>query len=84
MCHSRSAAPQGKARIIKKTYLHNRKTNKRYRLNGDKDTSRKPAKDSLHKDFSQYIAYTVPQLPQKVDLRPWMTQIEDQSDTNSW
>ncbi|CAF1374106.1 unnamed protein product [Adineta steineri] len=69
--------------IIKKMFLHNHKTNKRYRVNGDKESSRKPAKDSLHKDFSQYMMYAAPQLPNKVDLRPWMTLIEDQSDTNS-
>ncbi|CAF1448710.1 unnamed protein product [Adineta ricciae] len=75
--------PKEKAPVIKKTFLHNRKTDKRYRLNGDKDMSRKPAKACLNRDFSQYVAYTAPQLPSKVDLRPWMTSIEDQSDTNS-
>ncbi|CAF1352946.1 unnamed protein product [Adineta ricciae] len=76
-------APTGKAPIIKKMFLHNRKTNQRYRLNGAKETNRKPRKACLNRDFSQYIAYTTPQLPNKVDLRPWMTQIEDQSDANS-
>ncbi len=70
--------------MIKKTFLHDRKINKRFRLNGDSESSRKPQKECLNKDFSKYVAYTASQLPPKVDLRPWMTKIEDQSDINSW
>ncbi|CAF3895127.1 unnamed protein product [Rotaria sordida] len=69
--------------LIKKTYLHDRKTDKKFRLNGVKETSRMPQKQSLHKDFSKYVKYNQSQLPHKVDLRPWMTTIEDQSDVNS-
>jgi hypothetical protein len=74
----------GKGPIIRKTFLHDRKTNKRFRLNGDRPADRKPIKDCLNKDFSKHIMYARSQLPPKVDLRPWMTKIEDQSDANSW
>ncbi|CAF1440317.1 unnamed protein product [Adineta steineri] len=69
--------------IIKKTFLFSQKTNKRFRLNGIKESSQLPEKASLRKDFSNHIIYQPSQLPPKVDLRPWMTKVEDQSDANS-
>lgn len=43
-----------------------------------------PEKESLRKDFTQYIKYSPAQLPKGVDLRDWMTSVENQSSVNSW
>ncbi|CAF3603272.1 unnamed protein product [Rotaria sp. Silwood1] len=69
---------------IKKVYLYDQTTKERYRLNGDIDIGRKPAKESLSHDFTEHIIYDPSELPPKVDLRPWMTKVEFQSDINSW
>ena len=64
--------------------MQDRKTGQRFRLNGDQETCHMPEKECLRKDFTQYVKYTQSQLPPKVDLRPWMTDIENQSSISSW
>lgn len=70
--------------LIKKTYLHDRKTNQRYLLNGCVPSTSLPEKACLRKEFSQSVKYSAGQLPPKVDLRPWMTNIENQKTVNTW
>ncbi|CAF4512089.1 unnamed protein product [Rotaria socialis] len=70
-------------RKITQTYLQDRKTGQRFRLNGDQETSYMPEKECLRQDFTQCVKYTPSHLPEKVDLRPWMTEIENQSSISS-
>ncbi|CAF1176105.1 unnamed protein product [Rotaria magnacalcarata] len=61
------------------TYLINRITDKICRLNGIKESHRMPHKEELKMVFSDHVLLTPDQLPPKVDLRPFMTAVEDQS-----
>ncbi len=67
-----------------RTFLSNRATKTKCRLNGAKRSTRLPQKASLRKHFSDYRVFSSPQLPPKVDLRSAMTPIEDQSSIGSW
>jgi len=62
----------------------NRTTMKSYCINGLKESKGKSTHKSLRKKFTRHIAYRLDELPPKVDMRPWMTPVEDQSDLNSW
>ncbi|CAF3345220.1 unnamed protein product [Rotaria socialis] len=61
------------------TYLINRFTDKICRLNGIKESHRMPHKEELKMAFSDHVLLTQDQLPPKVDLRPFMSTVEDQS-----
>jgi len=67
-----------------KTYLMNKIQNKRFRLNGIVRSRRLPHKQRLCRSFQQYRLYAAEELPPKVDLRPDMTTVEDQSSIGSW
>ncbi len=67
-----------------KTYLINKIKNNKFRLNGVAPSRRLPHKKRLCQTFSQHVLYTPDQLPPKVDLRPYMTPVEDQSQIGSW
>jgi hypothetical protein len=67
-----------------KTYLINKINNNRFRLNGIVPSQRLPHKGRLCQAFSDHVIYTPDQLPPKVDLRPYMTSVEDQSQIGSW
>jgi hypothetical protein len=67
-----------------RTYLFNRPTNKRFRLNGIIRSDRLPYKANLRRCFSEIMQLSSDQLPPKVDLRPDMTPVEDQSSIGSW
>ncbi|CAF4297134.1 unnamed protein product, partial [Rotaria sordida] len=62
-----------------RTYLYNRFNDKKFRLNGIKPSTRMPSKENLRQFFSDHVLYSTDQLPPKVDLRPDMTPVEDQS-----
>ena len=66
------------------SYLFNRITHKRCRLNGIKISHRLPYKEFLHHFFADHVQFDDDQLPPKVDLRPQMTPVEDQSSVGSW
>jgi hypothetical protein len=67
-----------------KTYLVNRISGRRCRLNGIRRSTRLPNKPQLRQAFSDHMTYSADQLPPKVDLRPDMTPVEDQSQIGSW
>ena len=67
-----------------KIYLINKIKNKKFRINGILPSIRLPQKERLCQAFSEHIIYTVDQLPPRVDLRPDMTPVEDQSRIGSW
>ena len=66
------------------TYLKNRNTNRKCRLNGIVASQRKPEKAKLQKNFRDYMQFSYSQLPSKVDLRFDMTPVEDQANIASW
>ncbi|CAF4937264.1 unnamed protein product [Rotaria sp. Silwood1] len=66
-----------------KTFLTNKLKSKRFRLNGLVPSSRLPKKRELCQAFCDHILYAADQLPPKVDLRSYMTPVEDQSKTGS-
>ncbi len=68
----------------KKMFLINRKTMERHCIGGFKKSTHKSTHKSLRQKFKKHIIYRPDDLPPKVDLRPWMTPVEDQSDLNSW
>ena len=65
-------------------YLVNRATAKRYRLNGIHPTEQLPLEPDLKKLFSDYQTSKASILPATVDLRPYMTPVENQSKTACW
>jgi hypothetical protein len=67
-----------------KTYLLNRIESRICRLNGICQSSSLPRNPNLRQSFSDHVLYSGDQLPPKVDLRPEMTPIEDQSKIGSW
>ncbi|CAF1483212.1 unnamed protein product [Adineta steineri] len=62
-----------------RTYLFNQITNTICRLNGIEPSHRMPHKEELSMPFSDHVLYSPSQLPPKVDLRPFLTPVEDQS-----
>jgi len=68
---------------IKKEFFINKKTGKRFYVNDVVASTRVPEDPALAGDFTDHIKYNEKQLPPKVDLRQWMTPIEDQGDMNS-
>ncbi|UJR09188.1 hypothetical protein I4U23_013436 [Adineta vaga] len=62
-----------------KTYLINKIKHKRFRLNGIVPSKRLPRKDKLCQEFRDHKVLQADELPPKVDLRPDMTPVEDQS-----
>jgi hypothetical protein len=68
-----------------KLFLTDHQTMKRYCIGGLKRSTQKSKKKSLRKKFTRrHPIYRPDELPPKVDLRPWMTTIEDQSNINAW
>lgn len=67
-----------------RTYLFNRFYDQKCRLNGIKPSTRLPAKEELRQNFADHVQLSSDQLPPKVDLRPSMTPVEDQSKIGSW
>jgi hypothetical protein len=67
-----------------RTFLTDKKTKSKWRLNGVLPSKRLPQKAKLQKKFGSYRLFSQPQLPPKVDLRFAMTPIEDQSSVGSW
>ena len=68
----------------RKLFLINHKTMKRYCVRGLKSSTEKSTHKSLRKKFTRHTIYRPDELPPKIDLRSWMTPVEDQSDINSW
>jgi hypothetical protein len=68
----------------KRTFLSNRKTQRKCRLNGIMPSKRMPHKAKLQQRFSDHMLFSNPQLPPKVNLRFEMTPVEDQSSIGSW
>ncbi|CAF0979134.1 unnamed protein product [Rotaria sordida] len=66
-----------------KTFLTNKRNLQRFRLNGLVPSSHLPHKRELCQEFCDHRIYGAQQLPPKVDLRPYMTPVEDQSKTGS-
>jgi hypothetical protein len=67
-----------------RTYLTSQTTKRKCRLNGVVPSKRMPEKAHLRKKFSNHIKFSHPELPPKVDIRPDMTPVEDQSSISSW
>ena len=67
-----------------KTFLKNKLTLEKFRLNGLVPSSRLPSESQLCENFRDHILYAAEQLPPKVDLRAEMTPVEDQSRVGSW
>lgn len=68
----------------KNLYLFNKETNEYYILNGDLNYEGESDNASLSLDFKEYIDLDVKQIPPKVDLRPWMTTVENQKKLKTW
>ena len=68
----------------KNLYLYNQATNERYILNGDLEPEGEPDYAALILDFTDCIVLDKEQLPPKVDLRPWMTDVESQTKLKTW
>ena len=66
------------------SYLMNRVEARLCRLNGIQQSNHLPSKPQLRQSFADHVIYTSDQLPPKVDLRPDMTSVEDQSKIGSW
>ncbi|UJR09185.1 hypothetical protein I4U23_013433 [Adineta vaga] len=66
-----------------RTYLKNRRNNRKCRLNGIVASQRKPEKAKLQRHFRDHMQFSYSQLPPKVDLRFDMTPVEDQADIAS-
>ncbi|CAF4063790.1 unnamed protein product, partial [Rotaria sordida] len=62
-----------------RTYLYNRLSAQKFRLNGVLPSVSLPSKENLRQFFSDHILFNDDQLPPKVDLRSDMTPVEDQS-----
>jgi hypothetical protein len=54
------------------------------RVNGCLPSDHLPNKDKLRQNFSNHVCCSASQLPPKVDLRPDMTPVENQSTIGSW
>ena len=67
-----------------KTFLTNKASNTKYRVNGLIPSPRLPEKLQLSQSFREHLVYAPEQLPPKVDLRADMTPVEDQSQIGSW
>jgi hypothetical protein len=67
-----------------RTYLTNKTTNTKCRIDGVIPSTRQPKNPKLQQKFGSHMVFSSPQLPPKVDLRPDMTTIEDQSKVGSW
>lgn len=65
--------------LAQSAFLLQRSTGKKIKLGGVVDSDKKPPKS---KDYSA-TKYDEADLPKRVDLRPYMTDVEDQSQTNS-
>ena len=73
-----------KIRMDLKTFLFNRFESRICRLNGIVHSSARPEKAELRQKFASHALYSDDQLPPKVDLRPNLTEVEDQSTIGSW
>ncbi|CAF3295645.1 unnamed protein product [Rotaria sp. Silwood2] len=69
---------------IKKAFLVDRRTMDRHRVDGLKKSKYKSTDKSLRKHFTKGVMYGTKELPPKVDLRPWMTTVEQQKNLGSW
>jgi len=67
-----------------KSYLINKILDRKFRVNGIVPSTRLPHKHHLRQSFDQHRIYSDDQLPPKVDLRPEMPPVEDQSQIGSW
>ena len=67
-----------------RTFLINRPTGTKYRLNGVQPSEELPAEPDLKRLFSDYQLIAAGELPPAVDLRPYMTAVENQSKTACW
>ncbi len=67
-----------------RTFLINKTTNQKFRLNGILPSDSLPEKDQLRQCFGHHVIYSPDELPPKDDLRPAMTSVEDQSQIGSW
>jgi C1A family cysteine protease len=65
--------------LAKSAFLLQKSTGKKIKLGGVFDSAKKPPKS---KDYSA-SRYAEAELPKRVDLRPYLTEVEDQSQTNS-
>jgi hypothetical protein len=65
-------------------FLTDQNTGRQFRLNGCIPSERPPNNPRLQQSFSSHMRLTAAQLPDKVDLRPDMTTVEDQSILGSW
>lgn len=65
--------------LAKSAFLLQKSTGKKIKLGGVVDSAKKPPKS---KDYSA-ARYSETELPKRVDLRPYLTEVEDQSQTNS-
>lgn len=63
-----------------KLYLFNAKTQQKYPINGSKVSDR-PV-DAL--PIQALVSAEQSELPRAVDLRPFMSPVERQADTNTW
>jgi hypothetical protein len=62
---------------MKKMFLVNRNNGLRHRIDGFKKSNYKSKDETLQRDFTKHVIYQTKDLPPKVDLRPWMTDVED-------
>ena len=70
--------------MVLRTFLANKIDNKKFRFDGLAPSRRLPNKRELCQKFRHHRIHGHDQLPPKVDLRPDMTPVENQSRMGSW
>ncbi|CAF1397886.1 unnamed protein product, partial [Didymodactylos carnosus] len=67
----------------KHKYVKDRTTGQKYRMDGYLLADDLPKQEELKRDFSTIIKYKIDQVPAKVDLRKYMTRVEQQYSLSS-
>ena len=67
-----------------RTYLTNKENNTKFRLNGIIRSTNPPNTNAMRLCAGQNFLLAANKLPPKVDLRPDMTSVENQSSAASW
>ncbi|CAF3630136.1 unnamed protein product [Rotaria sp. Silwood1] len=65
--------------MVRRKFVMSKKTRKRHCIDGAKVSNREPKDPSLRQKFADHIEVNTSGLPPKVDLRPYMSPIGEQS-----
>ena len=65
-------------------FLVNKATGQKYRIDGVRQSAAPPSQPDLAETHMSQILSAIDRLPNKVDLRPAMTKVENQAAVGSW